>query len=62
MGTGVMLTMVVGSVLAVVQADMKRMLAYSSISHAGFVLVGVQAGERDGERERRSSTCSRTFL
>ena len=37
------LTLVVGSALAVVQTDVKRMLAYSSISHAGFVLVGVEA-------------------
>lgn len=34
-------TMVVGSILAVVQDDLKRLLAYSSIAHAGFVLVGV---------------------
>jgi NADH-quinone oxidoreductase subunit N len=38
----------VGSVLAVVQTDVKRMLAYSSINHAGFILVGVQAGTADG--------------
>jgi NADH-quinone oxidoreductase subunit N len=37
------LTLVVGSVLAVVQTDVKRMLAYSSISHAGFILVGLVA-------------------
>jgi NADH-quinone oxidoreductase subunit N len=36
-------TLLVGSVLAVVQTDVKRMLAYSSISHAGWILVGVQA-------------------
>ena len=36
-------TLVVGSALAVVQKDVKRMLAYSSISHAGFILVGVVA-------------------
>lgn len=36
-------TVVVGSVLAVVQTNVKRMLAYSSISHAGFILVGVEA-------------------
>lgn len=36
-------TLVVGSTLAVVQTNVKRMLAYSSISHAGFVLVGVEA-------------------
>ncbi|MEY2420063.1 MAG: NADH-quinone oxidoreductase subunit [Acidimicrobiaceae bacterium] len=41
-------TMIVGSVLAVVQTDVKRMLAYSSINHAGFILVGVQAGTADG--------------
>lgn len=38
------LTMVVGAVLAITQTDVKRMLAYSSIAHAGFLLVGVAAG------------------
>jgi NADH-quinone oxidoreductase subunit N len=42
------LTMVVGSVLAVVQEDVKRMLAYSSIAHAGFVLTAVIAANDDG--------------
>ncbi len=47
------LSLLVGSFLAVVQTDVKRMLAYSSISHAGFILVGVEAaahraGEVDG--------------
>jgi NADH-quinone oxidoreductase subunit N len=42
------LTLAVGSVLAIVQSDVKRMLAYSSISHAGFVLVGVQAASDRG--------------
>jgi NADH-quinone oxidoreductase subunit N len=37
------LSLVVGSVLAIVQTNVKRMLAYSSISHAGFILVGVEA-------------------
>jgi NADH-quinone oxidoreductase subunit N len=41
-------TMLVGAVLAVVQTDVKRMMAYSSISHAGFVLVGVQAATDKG--------------
>jgi NADH-quinone oxidoreductase subunit N len=41
-------TMLVGSVLAVVQTDVKRMLAYSSINHAGFILVGVQAATAEG--------------
>jgi NADH-quinone oxidoreductase subunit N len=44
------LSMVVGAVLAVVQTDVKRMLAYSSINHAGFILVGVEAASyRAGE-------------
>ena len=42
------LTMVVGAVLSVTQTDMKRLLAYSSIAHAGFVLLGVTAVSRDG--------------
>jgi NADH-quinone oxidoreductase subunit N len=42
------LTLLVGSVLAIVQRDLKRMLAYSSISQAGYVLIGVQAGSNLG--------------
>jgi NADH-quinone oxidoreductase subunit N len=42
------LSIVVGSVLAVVQTDVKRMLAYSSISHAGYVLIGLQAATDRG--------------
>lgn len=38
-----LLSLLVGSFLAVVQTDVKRMLAYSSISHAGFILVGMEA-------------------
>ncbi|MFL6101411.1 MAG: NADH-quinone oxidoreductase subunit NuoN [Actinomycetales bacterium] len=41
-------TMLVGSVLAITQTDVKRMLAYSSIAHAGFVLVGVLAFDKSG--------------
>lgn len=42
------LTMVVGAVIAIVQTDVKRMLAYSSIAHAGFLLTGVISMNRDG--------------
>jgi len=42
------LTMVVGNVLAVVQRDLKRLLAYSSIAHAGYLLVGLAAGDALG--------------
>jgi NADH-quinone oxidoreductase subunit N len=37
------LTMVIGSVVALTQTDVKRMLAYSSIAHAGFILTGLVA-------------------
>lgn len=41
------LTMIVGNVLAIAQRNIKRMLAYSSISHAGFILMAlVPYGER----------------
>ncbi len=42
------LTMVVGSVLLVTQTDVKRLLAYSSIAHAGFILTGLLALDRVG--------------
>jgi NADH-quinone oxidoreductase subunit N len=42
------LTMFVGSILAIAQDNVKRMLAYSSIAHAGFVLVGVAAANQEG--------------
>src|SRR5207249_1554485 len=42
------LTMTVGNVTAVQQRSVKRMLAYSSIAHAGYALVGLVAGGRDG--------------
>ena len=41
-------TMVIGSLIAIVQSDVKRLLAYSSIAHAGFVLVGVIAATANG--------------
>jgi NADH-quinone oxidoreductase subunit N len=43
-------TVVVGSVLAIAQTDIKRMLAYSSIAHAGFILTGLTAANQDGIR------------
>jgi NADH-quinone oxidoreductase subunit N len=36
-------TMIVGAVIAITQTDVKRLLAYSSITHAGYILVGVIA-------------------
>jgi len=42
------LTMVVGNLMAVIQENVKRMLAYSSIAHAGYLLVGLSAGGQEG--------------
>ncbi len=42
-GVIAVLTMLVGSILAVTQTDIKRLLAYSSIANAGYLLVGVLA-------------------
>lgn len=47
-GTVAILTMLVGAVLAVTQTDIKRLLAYSSIANAGYVLVGVLAFTAEG--------------
>jgi NADH-quinone oxidoreductase subunit N len=43
-----LITMVFGSLVAIAQRDVKRMLAYSSIAHAGFLLSGVIALSRSG--------------
>jgi NADH-quinone oxidoreductase subunit N len=42
------LTMTVGNILAILQTSLKRLLAYSSIAHSGYMLVGVVAGPGDG--------------
>ncbi len=42
------LTMTVGNVVAVLQTNIKRMLAYSAIAHAGYILVGVVVNTREG--------------
>ena len=44
------LTMAVGNILAIAQTNIKRMLAYSSIAHAGYALLGVIAGTPEGFR------------
>lgn len=41
-------SLVIGSVVGIVQRNVKRMLAYSSITHAGYLLVGVQAATEQG--------------
>jgi NADH-quinone oxidoreductase subunit N len=42
------LTMTVGNIAAITQSNVKRMLAYSSIAHAGYILIGVVAGTSRG--------------
>ena len=42
------LTMIVGNVMAVIQENVKRLLAYSSVAHAGYVLMGLVAGTQAG--------------
>ena len=56
------LTLVVGSVLAVVQTDVKRMLAYSSINHAGFILLGVVAASAQGTSASLFYLAAYTFM
>src|SRR6476620_8280855 len=41
-------SMVIGAVIGITQTDMKRMLAYSSVAHAGFILLGVLAMSEQG--------------
>ncbi len=43
-----LLTIVFASVVAVAQTDLKRMLAYSSVAHAGFIAIGIIAASRTG--------------
>jgi NADH-quinone oxidoreductase subunit N len=46
------LTMIFGNLLALPQRSVKRMLAYSSIAHAGYLLVGVVSAAAAGSREK----------
>ena len=41
-------TIFLGNLVAIVQTNIKRMLAYSSIAHAGYVLIGLLVGTREG--------------
>jgi NADH-quinone oxidoreductase subunit N len=49
-------SMIVGAVLGLTQTDLKRMLAYSSIAHAGFLLTGVLGLGQGGTRSGLSAT------
>jgi NADH-quinone oxidoreductase subunit N len=43
-------TMIVGNLMAVIQDNVKRMLAYSSVAHAGYLLLGLVAGSAAGQQ------------
>jgi NADH-quinone oxidoreductase subunit N len=56
------LSLVGGALLAVVQTNVKRLLAYSSISHAGFILLGVEAASEQGNRAVLVYLVAYTFM
>ena len=53
-----MLTMTIGNVIAIAQTNIKRMLAYSSIAHAGYVLIGLAAASSADEAIRDEGVSS----
>lgn len=54
-----LVSLIVGPLLAAVQTDVKRMIAYSSVAHVGFMLLGVEAvGRRAGEADLGSGMAS----
>ncbi len=56
------LTMTIGNVVALVQDNVKRMLAYSSIAHAGYALVGfIAAGAAETDKQRDDAIASVIF-
>lgn len=56
------LSLLVGSIMALVQTNVKRMLAYSSISHAGFILVAVEASSAEGTSAALFYLLAYTFM
>lgn len=56
------ITMTVGNIAALAQKDVKRMLAYSSIAHAGYILVGVVPGTMTGVQAVLFYLLSYTFM
>jgi NADH-quinone oxidoreductase subunit N len=56
------LSLVVGALFAIVQTNVKRMLAYSSINHAGFILLGVLAATPRGTEAALFYLAAYTFM
>lgn len=56
------LSLALGNIVAIAQSNMKRMLAYSTISHVGFILLGVLAGTPAGYRAAMFYTLSYVIM
>jgi NADH-quinone oxidoreductase subunit N len=56
------LTMTTGNIIAIAQSNIKRMLAYSSIAHAGYVLVALVAGKETGVSSALFYLLAYTFM
>jgi len=56
------LSLAVGNIVAIAQTNLKRMLAYSTISHVGFILLGILAGTAEGYSAAMFYTISYAFM
>ena len=56
------LSLLIGNVVAIAQTNLKRMLAYSTISHVGFILLGILAGTNAGYRAAMFYTLSYVIM
>ena len=55
-------SMAIGNVVAIAQSNLKRMLAYSTISHVGFIMLGVLTGTKDGYAASMFYTITYTLM
>ncbi len=56
------LSMAVGNVIAIAQTNLKRLLAYSTISHVGFIMLGLLAGNQEGYSAAMFYTLTYTLM
>ncbi|VAW51541.1 NADH-ubiquinone oxidoreductase chain N [hydrothermal vent metagenome] len=56
------LSLAVGNIFAIAQTNLKRMLAYSTISHVGFILLGILAGTAEGYSSAMFYTITYTMM
>lgn len=56
------LSMAIGNIVAIAQTNMKRMLAYSTISHVGFLLLGILTGKPEGYSAAMFYTITYAFM